>query len=483
MNSNLTIKDIHNKLVQKEISCVDLVKYYLKRIKDYNKKLNVFLAVCEEDALRQAKEIDEKISKGKNIGILEGIVFSVKDTIMTKGLKTTAGSEMLFNFIPCFDATSVKKLRNAGAILIGKTNCDSFGHGSSGENSDYGSTKNPWNTSCVPGGSSSGAAVSVAMDMASFALGEDTGGSIRCPASFCGVNGLKVSYGRVSRYGVIAYASSFDTVGPMAKHIDDLAIILSIISGKDEKDATTVFEKVPDYEKEILGSIKSKKIGIPKEYFSSALDSKVKEILDNAIKKFIELGCKIEKINLPYTEYAVPAYYILTSSETSSNLSRLDGLRYGLSVKSETLQEKYQNSRAKGFNTETKRRIAMGTYSLSAGYYDAYYKKAQKVRTLIKEDFKKAFKKVDYILTPTMPFPAFKIGKKLKDPLSMYLSDIFTVPFSLAGIPSISIPGGFANKMPVGIQLSAPYLKENEILKLAYCFEKATNFHKYRPKI
>ena len=452
---NSTIKESLTKLRRKEISSVELVKFCLGEIKKNDKKLNAFITVDEKGALEQAKEADKLISEGQDLPLL-GIPIALKDIFLTKGLKTTAGSKVLEDYIPQYDATVVTKLKNAGAVIIGKTNCDAWGHGASGENSDFGSTKNPFNNNCVPGGSSSGSAVAVASDFCLAATSTDTGGSTRQPASFCNVVGLKPTYGRVSRYGIIAMASSLDSIGHFTKTVEDSALFLSVTAGRDELDATTLLNPVPNYEKS-LRNIKKIKLGVPKEYFAKGLDPKIKEAVEKAIKFYEKEGFQIIEVSLPHTEYAIDCYYVIQPSEVSSNLARYDGIRYG-------------NTRA-SFGDETVRRIMLGTFTLSSGYYDAYYKKAMKVRTLIKKDFDDAFKKVDAIIAPVSPTMPWELGEKVDDPLSMYLSDVLTVSVNLAGIPGISVPIGFVEGLPVGMQILAPHFAEELLFQLGHFYE------------
>ncbi len=453
--AGLTIKTAQVKLTKKEVSSEELVKLCLNEIEKKD-NLNAFITVNKEGALRQAKFADQKIKDGINLPLL-GIPVAIKDLFLTKGLKTTAGSKVLENYIPQYDATVVKKLYEAGAIIVGKTNCDAWAHGSSGENSDFGPTKNPFNPDLVPGGSSSGSAVSVAADMALMATGTDTGGSIRLPASFCNVVGLKPTYGRVSRYGVIAMSSSQDSIGHFTKTVEDSAIVLGVTAGQDKFDATTPSTPVQNYTKAI-NDVKKVNIGIPKEYFVKGLDPKIKDAVNKAIKFYEKEGFGIEEISLPNTEYAIACYYILQPSEVSSNLARYDGIRYG-------------NSR-ETFGDEAKRRIMLGTFTLSSGYYDAYYKKAMKVRTLIKKDFEDAFKKVDAIISPVSPTMPWNLGEKTDDPLAMYLSDALTVPANIAGIPGISVPIEMIDGLPVGMQILGPHFSEELLFQLGHFYEQ-----------
>jgi aspartyl-tRNA(Asn)/glutamyl-tRNA(Gln) amidotransferase subunit A len=466
MNLNeLTIKEARIKLDQGEIKSLDLTRACLAQIKKLNPSLNAVLTICEDSALEEAKKADERLKAGEYSDLL-GIPYLCKDNIMTKGIRTTAASKILENYIAPYDATIIKKLKAAGAVLLGKTNLDEFAHGASTENSAYGVTKNPLDLSRVAGGSSGGSAAGVAANMCIFAIGSDTGGSIRQPASFCGVVGLKSSYGRVSRFGLLSMTSSTDVIGPLAKTPFDAALVLKTIAGHDELDATSALEPVADYNGEV--NLKNIKVGWPKEYYLNELNPEILARLKEVAEKLKAAGAEIREVSLPYTKYSVPVYYIITPSEISSNLARFDGIGWGLAKEeTENLQDFYKTNRGLGFGAETKRRIMLGTYALSAGYYDAYYKKAQAVRTLIIEDFKKVFTEVDIVLTPTSPHPAFKIGEQINDPLAMYLEDIYVSGASLAGLPALSIPAGLVNNMPVGAQLIAPRLKEDLILKIA----------------
>jgi aspartyl-tRNA(Asn)/glutamyl-tRNA(Gln) amidotransferase subunit A len=482
--SELTIVRAHEGLMKKDFSCKELIQSCLDHIKKYDREIKAFITICEKESLEKADIVDKKIKTGQKIGILEGIPFSVKDVILTEDIKTTAGSHMLHNFTAPYDATVIKKLKQAGAIIIGKVNCDAYGHGSSTENSDFFVTKNPWDFSRVSGGSSGGSAASVAANMCLFSLAEDTGGSIRQPASFCGVTGLKTSYGRVSRYGSVAYASSLDTIGPITKTAEDAAIVLQCIAGKDSYDHTTFPDDVPEYSKQINQDFSGKTIGIPKEYFPSDLNTEIKASIDASLHAFSEMGLSVKEVSLPYTKYCLSVYYLLALAETSTNLARLDGVRFGHRTKEfETLDELFQKSRSEGFGDEVQRRIMIGTYALSAGYFDAYYKQAQKVRTLIIQDFNNIFQEVDFLISPTSPFPAFPVGEKINDPLTMYLADIFTISFSLAGLPTISIPCGYTNQLPIGMQLTGKYKNDKDVLSLAYQYQKETEFHQKKPPL
>lgn len=470
---NLTIEKIREGLIKKEFSAEELTKMYLEKIEKEDKKIGAFLTLSQDLALSQAKKIDEMISKKKELPILAGVPAAIKDNILVEGVRCTAGSKILENYIAPYDATVTKKLKEAGAIILGKTNLDEFAMGSSTENSAFFPTKNPLDLNRVPGGSSGGSAAAVAADFCVFALGSDTGGSIRQPASFCGIVGLKPTYGAVSRFGLIAFASSLDQIGPMAKNVKDCKIVFDVIKGRDEMDSTSVAKESRSFELKIGELI----IGVPKEYFVEGIEPEVKKAIQKAIEKYEKIGVKIEEISLPHTEYALPCYFIISRAEASSNLARYDGMKYGYSEiknsKSEVrdLKEVYFKSREKGFGREVKRRIILGTYVLSAGYYEAYYLRALKVRTLIKNDFENAFKKVDAIFTPTSPNLPFFLGEKVDDPLKMYLSDIYTVSVNLAGLPAISIPVGKVGNLSVGLQIIARPFEEEKIFKLATLYE------------
>jgi len=460
----LTIKQAHQGLKKKEFSSVELTKAFLDRIAKEDKKISSFITVTENLALSQAKEIDESIAAGKNIPVLAGIPLAVKDNILVEGIKTTCASKILENYIAPYDATCIKKLKKLGAVILGKTNLDEFAMGSSTENSAFFTTKNPKDTERVSGGSSGGSAAAVADNLCVYALGSDTGGSIRQPASFCGVTGLKPTYGAVSRYGLVAFASSLDQIGPITKTAEDAEIVFNAISGKDPLDSTSVESKISSSKLQAT----SLKIGVPKEYFVEGMDAGVEKVIKDAIEKFKKLGVKVEEVSLPYTKYVIPVYYIICTSEASANLARYDGIKYGFSkTKNKNLIDVYLESRGQGFGDEVKRRIMLGTYVLSAGYYDAYYLKAQKIRTLIKKDFDKALEKVDVLLSPTTPTLAFKVGEKTTDPLSMYLGDIFTAPVNLVGLPAVSIPIGFVGNLPVGMQIIGKPFEENKILEIS----------------
>lgn len=465
---NKTIKEVHKGLLGKEFSATEIAKSYLDNIGNKEKDIDAFLKVTKSMALSQAEAVDEKIAKGEEISELAGVPYGVKDAIMVEGVECTTASKILENYTATYNATVISKLKNEGAVCLGKTNMDEFAMGSSTEHSAYKVTKNPHDLKRVPGGTSGGSAAAVAAEECIFSLGSDTGGSIRQPSSFCGVVGLKPTYGAVSRYGLIAHASSLDQIGPIANNVDDCETAFNIIKGKDKKDSTSV--EMEKENKEF--NIKNVKIGVPKEYFAEGIDKEVKEIIENSIKKVEQQGAKIIEVSLPHSEYALPCYYIISTSEASSNLARFDGIKYGLSVKGNDLLDGYLKTRSKGFGDEVKRRIMLGTFCLSSGYYDAYYLKAQKVRALIRQDFQKVFEKVDFLFTPVSPFPAFKIGEKIDDPLQMYLADIDTIPVNLAGLPGLSLPVGTVGKLPVGLQIIAPHFKEQEIFKIAKFIEK-----------
>jgi len=467
--TDLTIVKAHQGLLKKEFSAISLCKSYLDKIKEKDKEIFSYLTVTKDLALSQAKKNDDLISKKRNLSFLSGIPAAIKDIILIQDVRCTAASKILENYIAPYDATVIKKLKAENVVFLGKTNMDEFAMGSSTENSAFGPTRNPHDLTRVAGGSSGGSAAAVANNECVYALGSDTGGSIRLPASFCGVVGLKPTYGAVSRYGLIAFASSLDQIGPITKTVKDAKIVFDAIKGKDPFDSTSV--DGPKKENLRL-KIKNLRIGIPKEYFVKGIDPEVEKLIKQAIKKYEEMGAKIEEISLPHTEYALPSYYIISPSEASANLARYDGIKYGFSDKTaKNLMDVYLKSREKGFGDEVRRRIMLGTYALSSGYYEAYYLKAQKVRTLIREDFKKVFKKVNIILTPTSPFTAFKIGEKIKDPLSMYLVDIYTVSVNLAGLPALSLPCGKVNNLPVGLQIIGKPFEEDLILETGQALE------------
>ncbi|MEK7598193.1 MAG: Asp-tRNA(Asn)/Glu-tRNA(Gln) amidotransferase subunit GatA [Patescibacteria group bacterium] len=480
------IRDLHNKLINKEITSVQLTDEYFDRIQEKDSEFFAYLTLLKESALEQAKKVDEKINNGEEIGILEGIPGAIKDNMCMLGTRTTAGSKILDNYIAPYDATVIKRLKDSGAVILGKTNMDEFAMGSSTETSAYGPTKNPIDLERVPGGSSGGSAVAIAADEAVWALGSDTGGSIRQPAALCGVVGLKPTYGRVSRYGLLAMASSLDQIGPITKTVEDAAIILSEIAGQDLMDATSARSSGKRYENYLTGEVKGLRIGIVREYLDN-LKADARKLMEKAIETYKNMGAEIKKIELPYAKYSLPVYYIIMPCEVSSNLARFDGIKYGMRAddqkdtpidfeeKNRTLLETYLDSRRYGFGPEVKRRIMLGTYALSSGYYDAYYLHAQKVRALIKKDFEKTFEEIDLILTPTTPAPAFKLGEKNDDPLEMYLSDVFTVTANIVGVPAISIPCGTIKEggkdLPFGLQLMAKWFDEENLLRAAHAYE------------
>jgi aspartyl-tRNA(Asn)/glutamyl-tRNA(Gln) amidotransferase subunit A len=472
-----TIAGIHAALQAKKISAREIASGFYAEIDRRNPELNAYLTLSHERAYSQADRVDAAIARGDKLPPLAGVPIAVKDVISTSGIRTTCGSKILESYIPPYDATAVTRLENAGAVILGKTNCDEFAMGSSNENSAYGPVRNPVALDRVPGGSSGGSAAAVAAGLAVVALGTDTGGSIRQPAACCGIPGLMPTYGRVSRYGLIAFASSLDRIGPFAGNIADTAAVVAVIAGHDENDSTSAAASVPHYDVEIEGPIQGLRIGVPEEYFGEGIDSEVKEKVLAAIALMEKLGCRRIPLKMPHTEYAIATYYIIATAEASSNLARYDGVRFGLRVPGATLLEMYRKTRERGFGSEVKRRIMLGTYVLSSGYYDAYYLRAQKVRSLLARDFSDAFQKVDAILAPTSPTPAFKLGEKTSDPLQMYLADIYTVTGSLAGIPGISIPCGKTKaQLPVGLQILGPHFSESRILQLARAFEKAGGF-------
>ena len=474
MTTNWTIDGVREALAAKKISARELAADFYKRIETRNPELNAYLALSPERARRQADRIDVLVAGGKPLPPLAGVPVAIKDVISTRGTKTTCGSKILQNYVPPYDATAVERLEAAGAVILGKTNCDEFAMGSSNENSAYGPVKNPVATDRVPGGSSGGSAAAVAAGLAVAALGTDTGGSIRQPGSFCGIPAMMGSYGRVSRYGLIAFASSLDRIGPFANSVRDVAAILQVIAGRDPNDSTSTTAPVPNYPDEIGKPVKGLRLGIPKDYFAEGMDAGVRKKVEAGIEIYKKLGCDLIEIRMSHTDYAIAAYYIIATAEASSNLARYDGVRYGLRVEDDSLLAMYRKTRGAGFGAEVKRRIVLGTYVLSAGYYDAYYLKGQKVRTLIAQDFREAFGKVDAILTPTSPVPAFKLGERTNDPLQMYLADIYTVTGSLAGVPGISVPcGKIDGKLPVGLQIFGPAFGEGRVLRLAHAFEQA----------
>ncbi len=479
----LTIHELHNLLVKKEVTSREVTKAIYRRIREVDGKIRAYLMLTEEEALRQAGRVDHKIAKGERIGDLAGVPIGLKDILCTKGIRTTCASKILENYVPFYDGSVVKRLKERDAVILGKLNMDEFAMGSSTENSGFQITHNPWDLERIPGGSSGGSAAAVAAHECIAALGTDTGGSIRQPASCCGVVGLKPTYGRVSRFGLVAFASSLDQIGPITKDVEDCAIMMNAISGYDPYDSTSVNVEVPDYRQSLTKEVKGIRIGIPDEYFVEGMDPDVERSVREAIDRFKEWGAEVRRISLPHTEYAVAIYYIIATAEASSNLARYDGVKYGFRSKGyRDLMEMYTQTRAKGFGQEVKRRIILGTYVLSAGYYEAYYRKASQVRTLMKRDFEEAFQQVDVIMAPTAPTPAFRIGEKAEDPLQMYLSDIHTIPVNLAGIPAISIPCGFSrDNLPIGLQMMGRHFDEEKLLRVAYAFEQNTEFHLKKP--
>jgi len=479
-----TIHEVSADLKAKKVSSVELTKSVMDHLERVEPKVQSFITVTREGALKQAAEADKRLASGKDITVLTGVPLGIKDLLCTKGVRTTCGSRMLENFVPPYNATVVEKLNAAGSIMVGKTNMDEYAMGSSTETSFYKKTKNPWNLNCVPGGSSGGSAACVSADQAFASLGSDTGGSIRQPAALCGIVGLKPTYGRVSRYGLIAFASSLDQIGPFAKDVEDCAIMMGAIAGHDPKDSTSADLSVPDYITEMKKSVKGLKIGIPKEFFPDGLNKEVSDAVKKAIEDLKKQGAEIHEVSLPASPYGLAAYYVLAPSEASSNLARYDGVRYGLRVPGENIVEMYSKTRAAGFGPEVKRRIMLGTYALSSGYYDAYYLKALKVRRLIKQDYDKAFEKVDVIATPTAPNPAFRFGEKTGDPLSMYLEDVFTVSINITGLPGLSVPCGISKSgLPIGLQLIGKAFDEATLLRTAYAYEQSTDWHKQKPSL
>lgn len=479
---NKSIAELSDSLAKGEFSSEELTKHFLKRIEAYGEQLNCFVTVTAEQAMQEARAADALRAKG-GAHALAGIPLVHKDIFCTESVKTSCGSKMLDNFIAPYDATVVTKCKQAGMVMLGKANMDEFAMGSSNETSYYGPVKNPWNVETVPGGSSGGSAASVAARLAPIATGTDTGGSIRQPAALCGITGLKPTYGRVSRYGMIAFASSLDQAGPMSGSAQDAALLMNVISGFDERDSTSVDQSVPDYTSALNNKLEGLKIGLPKEYFDEGLDADVGKAIDEAIKQYEKMGAELVAISLPNTRTAVSTYYVVAPAECSSNLSRFDGVRYGYRCEEpRDLEDLYKRSRGEGFGPEVKRRIMVGTYVLSAGYYDAYYLKAQKLRRLISDEFKEAFKKVDVIMGPTSPTVAFKIGERMNDPVAMYLSDAYTIATNLAGLPGISIPAGFANGLPVGLQIIGNYFQEGQLLNVAHQYQQQTDWHTQMPK-
>ncbi len=480
-----SIRELHQQLIQRERSAVEIVQESLKQIQTLEPKVHSFLQVTSDRALEQAKQLDAKIAAGEEIGLLAGIPIGIKDNLCTQGVPTTCASRILQGFVPPYESTVTQKLIDAGAVMVGKTNMDEFAMGGSTESSAFAKTANPWDVSRVPGGSSGGSAAAVASGECVVSLGSDTGGSIRQPASYCGIVGMKPTYGLVSRYGLVAFASSLDQIGPFSRSVEDTAILLGAIAGYDAKDSTSLKVEVPDYTKFLTPDLKGKKVGVITETFGEGLDPDVEKAVRSAIAQLKELGAEVKEISCPRFRYGIAAYYIIAPSEASANLARYDGVRYGKRTEdAENLMEMYTQTRAEGFGAEVKRRIMIGTYALSAGYYDAYYLKAQKVRTLIKQDFEKAFESVDVLVSPTAPGTAFKAGDKSTDPLSMYLVDLMTIPVNLAGLPGISVPCGFDSQgLPIGLQIIGNVLREDQVLQVAYAYEQANSWHQKTPTL
>jgi len=479
----LTIHEAHDLLKKREISSVELTTAVLDRIGQIDEKVDALLTVTDELAMVQAQKADELYKTGE-ITPLTGIPAIIKDNMCTRGTRTTCSSKMLENFVPPYDATVIEKLKPEGIVMMGKSNMDEFGMGSSTENSAFYPTRNPWDRNRVPGGSSGGSAVSVASDETVFALGSDTGGSIRQPSGFCSVVGLKPTYGRVSRFGLVAFASSLEQIGPITKDVTDAALVLNAIAGHDEKDSTTVPHPVPDYTQSLIPDVKGLRLGIPKEYFVEGMEEGVKQTIETAISKLEDLGATVEETSLPSSKYALSVYYIIAPSEASANLARYNGVKYGFSFQeADSMWDAMEKTRQHGFGPEVKRRIMLGTYALSAGYYDAYYLKAQKVRTLIRQEFNQIFEKFDALITPTSPTVPFKIGEKMEDPMQMYLADVCTLPINIAGIPGMTVPAGFVDGLPVGMQILAKSFAEETLLRIAYAYEQSTDWHKQKPPI
>jgi len=480
----LTISRLHELLIRKEVTSREVTESVLQRIAQVEDRVKAYITVTPELARQQAAAADERIQKGK-AHPLTGIPLAVKDLICTQGVRTTCGSRILGNYIPSYDATVIEKLKNAGAVLVGKANMDEFAMGSSTENSSFGPTRNPWDLTRIPGGSSGGSAAATAAEECTASLGSDTGGSIRQPAACCGIVGVKPTYGRVSRFGLVAFASSLDQIGPLGKNVRDAALLLTAVSGYEPRDSTSANLPVPDYTHGLTGEVRPLVLGLVKECFQEGLDPEVSQAVQKAIVVLEGLGARVKEVSLPHSPYAVAVYYLIAPAEASSNLARYDGVKYGLRVKrTMDLLEMYKETRSQGFGPEVKRRIMLGTYALSAGYYDAYYRKASQVRTLIWQDFQKAFADCDVLLTPTAPTPAFRLGEKVDDPLQMYLSDIFTIPCNLAGLPGLSLPCGFSSEgLPIGLQILANHFQEEKMFRVAYAYEQNTDFHRKKPNL
>jgi aspartyl-tRNA(Asn)/glutamyl-tRNA(Gln) amidotransferase subunit A len=481
----LTVHEAAHLLARREVSSRELTAAVLDRLQGVEGQLNAFVTLTPELALEQARQADERLARGEDVTPLTGIPAAIKDVICTLGVRTTCGSRMLENFVPPYDATVIVRLKRAGLVMVGKTNMDEFAMGSSGENSYFGPTRNPWDRERVPGGSSSGSAAAVAADACLYALGSDTGGSIRQPAALCGIVGLKPTYGRVSRYGLVAFASSLDQIGPMTKDVTDAALVLQAIAGHDPNDSTSAPVEVPDYAAGLVPDVKGLRIGVPREYMGEGVEEGVRQAVTDAIERLAEMGAEVDwEASLPSTPYALACYYIIAPSEASANLARYDGVKYGYSyTEGASMWENMERTRQFGFGAEVKRRIMLGTYALSAGYYDAYYLKAQKVRTLIRREFESAFQRYDVLVTPVSPTPAFRLGEKLEDPLQMYLSDVFTIPVNIAGLPAISVPCGFSQGLPVGLQVIGRPFDEATVLRVAYAYEQAAGWRHRRPPL
>jgi aspartyl-tRNA(Asn)/glutamyl-tRNA(Gln) amidotransferase subunit A len=481
---SLTITQAHELLRQRKISSLELTQAVLERIREVDGQIGAYLTVTEGVALEQARQADERLRRGERVTPLTGIPFGVKDSIVTEGIRTTCGSRILEHYVPPYQATAVRRLLEAGAVLLGKHNLDEFSMGSSTENSAFFPTRNPWDLKRVPGGSSGGSAAAVAAGECFFALGGDTGGSIRLPAAFCNVVGLKPTYGRVSRYGLIALASSFDTIGPLTRTVEDAALVLQVIAGQDAHDATSLAQPVPDYAAQLQRPVKGLRLGLPREYFVPGMEAGVEAALQEAIRQFERLGMEIREVSLPHTPYALAVYYLILFAEASANLARFDGVRFGSAAQqAQTIPELYLETRGKGFGAEVKRRIMLGAYTLSAGYYDAYYLKAQRVRTLLRQDFERAFEVCDVLLTPVSPGVAFRLGEKTADPLAMYLSDVYLVATNPAGIPALALPCGFSEGLPVGMQLIARHGEEALLFQVGHAYQQVTEWHKMRPAL
>jgi len=479
----LSIQETYDLLSSRKISSEEITRAYLERVQRLDPQIKSYVTVSEGVALEQAREADKRIKSNESLTPLTGIPYSAKDSISTRGVNTTCSSKILENYKPFYDSSAIKKLKLTSAVLLGKNNMDEFGMGSSTENSGFFTTRNPWNFDYVPGGSSGGSAAAVAAGLAPFSLGEDTGGSVRMPASFCGVTGIKTTYGRISRYGLIPLVSSFDTIGPIARSAYDVSLVLETIAGHDPKDSTSRVESIQSYSETLkkAENLRGLHIGIPKEYFVEGLDKEVDASLRNAIKQIEGLGAEVIEVSLPHTQYAIPVYYLILFAEASSNLAKYDGVRFGLSKRTGDLMDVYLKTREAGFGAETKRRIMLGTFALSAGYYDAYYLKAQKVRTLIRQDFERVFQTCDALITPVSPTTAFRIGEKVTNPLDMYLSDVFVVAVNLAGIPALSVPCGISNGLPIGMQIMGPHLSEESLLRIGHLYQSQTDWHTKHP--